>query len=219
MERHGLHAPAVLFVDPDRVEEKNVGRQMFTPADVGAGKAELLSRRFNAALGLDIAWDAAPFDPEKHAGRPRTLLIGCVDNHLARRALAQANTLWLDCGNNTQSGQIICGTTGDPMAMRDALEKSNGVISALPNAALVFPELLEPEEAPGADSGASCAELVEAGVQHLLINDAIATAAAAYVYRLLYLKPLTSFMTFVSLDAVRPVPITRNDIEAYIDNR
>jgi hypothetical protein len=82
MYQNGLHTPSILFVDPDRVEEKNVGRQMFTAADVGEFKAELLTRRFNAALGLDIAWDAAPFSPEKHGSRYGTLLVGCVDNHL-----------------------------------------------------------------------------------------------------------------------------------------
>lgn len=216
MRRSSLFVPSILFVDPDRVEEKNVGRQMFTTTDVGEYKVELLARRFNAALGLDIAWDAAPFDPEKHGGRYGTLLIGCVDNHLARRALAQVNTLWLDCGNHAESGQVICGTTSDPVLVRDALEKNNGVISVLPNAALIFPTLLEPEETITPAPDASCAELVEAGVQHLLINDAVATAAASYIYRLLYRKPLTSFMTFVSLDAVRPVPISGEDIAAFV---
>ncbi len=216
MKRNNLNTPSMIFVDPDRVEEKNVGRQMFTAADVGAYKAELLARRFNAALGLDITWDTAHFDPEKHAGRYGTLLIGCVDNHMARRALAEVNTLWLDCGNHAESGQVICGTTSDPVLVRDALEKNNGVISVLPNAALIFPELLKPEETPAPHANASCAELVEAGVQHLLVNDAIAIAAANYTYRMLYRKPFTSYMAFVSLEAVRPVPITKEDIEAFI---
>ena len=216
MGRHGLHTPSILFVDPDRAEERNVGRQMVTAADVGQYKAELLARRFNAALGLDIAWDAAPFDPDKHGGRYGTLLIGCVDNYLARRALAQVNTIWLDCGNHAESGQVICGTTSDPVLVRDALEKNNGVISALPNAAMVFPELLEAEGTSKSDAHVSCADLVEAGIQHLLVNDAIAIAAASYVYRLLYRKPCQSFMTFVSLDAQRPILITKEEIEPYI---
>ncbi|GAB4482613.1 MAG: hypothetical protein Kow00124_31580 [Anaerolineae bacterium] len=137
-----------------------------------------------------------------------------MDNHLARRALSLVNTLWLDTGNHAESGQVICGTTSDPVLVRDALEKNSGVISVLPNAALVFPEPLEPEETPA--PAASCAELVEAGVQHLLINDSVATAAASYIYRLLYRRPLTSFMTFVSLDAVRPVLISKESIGAYV---
>jgi PRTRC genetic system ThiF family protein len=216
MKRSDLFAPSISFVDPDRVEENNVGRQMFTAADVGQYKAELLARRFNAALGLDITAIPEPFDPERHGGQHGTLLVGCVDNHLARRALAQVNTTWLDAGNHADSGQLVCGTTSDPVLVRDALEKNNGVVSVLPNAALIFPELLQPEETLAPDAHASCAELVEAGVQHLLINDAIATAAASYVYRLVYRRPLHSFMSFVSLDGVRPVPITKEDIEAFV---
>lgn len=216
MGRNGLHQPSILFVDPDIVEEKNVGRQMFITVDVGHFKAELLARRFNAALGLDIAWDPAPFEPEKHGSRYGTLLVGCVDNHLARRALAEVNAIWLDCGNHTDSGQIVCGTTSDLALVRDVLEKNNDVISVLPNAALVFPDLLEMEETSAPDMNASCAELVEAGVQHLLVNDAIATAAAGYVFRLLYRKPLTSFLSFVSLEAVRPIPISKEDLEVFV---
>lgn len=219
MNRFGLHLPSMLFVDPDQVEEKNVGRQMFAAADCGQYKAELLARRFNYALGLNIAFDNAPFDPEVHMERYGTLLVGCVDNHIARQSLAYADALWLDCGNHAESGQIVFGTTRSIERVEEALRKlpdSKGVISVLPNASLIFPELLEEETAPSVSPEASCAELIEAGRQHLLINDAIATAAATYAYRLLYRKPLYSFMTFVTLDAVRPMDISREAIEAYI---
>jgi len=223
MERSGLNTPGVLFVDPDRVEEKNVGRQMFTYADVGQFKAELLARRFNAALGLAVGWIGEEYDPDKHNPDNGTLLVGCVDNHVARQALAQARhgTIWLDCGNHSDSGQVIIGTTSDLTAMRKELHRTIksklNVVEALPNAALVFPELLAPPDmAVAVGQDASCADLIEAGVQHLLINDAIATASASYIYRLLYRKPLQSFMTFVGLDAVRPVPITRENIEQYV---
>lgn len=223
MERSGLNTPEVLFVDPDRVEEKNVGRQMFTHGDVGQFKAELLARRFNAALGLAVGWFGEEYDPEKHIPDHGTLLVGCVDNHIARQVLAQAQrgAIWLDCGNHSDSGQVIIGTTSDKIVMRKEIQRCAksklNVVEALPNAALVFPELLEPPDtALAINTDVSCAELIEAGVQHLLINDAVATAAASYIYRLLYRKPLQSFMTFVGLDAVRPVPITRENIEQYI---
>ena len=44
------HLPKVLFVDPDVVESHNVGRQMFTVAEIGQSKASVLARRFNLAL-------------------------------------------------------------------------------------------------------------------------------------------------------------------------
>src|SRR5687768_10947543 len=58
LRARGKHIPKMLFVDPDRVEMRNVGRQMFTEsqATIGEYKAEALARRFNFALGLDIQW-------------------------------------------------------------------------------------------------------------------------------------------------------------------
>lgn len=145
--------------------------------------------------------------------------LGDATNHLARRSLASADALWLDCGNHAESGQVICGSSGDRERIETALHKlpeSGGVISVLPNASLVFPELLQPEERPTLGADASCADLIEAGQQHLLVNDVIATTAVAYVYRLLYRIPLYAFMSFITLDAVRPMPISKQAIEAYI---
>ncbi|MEP7288621.1 MAG: ThiF family adenylyltransferase [Chloroflexota bacterium] len=76
------HAPTLKFIDPDRVEMKNVGRQMFTQADAEskAFKAESLARRFNYSLGLDIACYNESFSAEKHASS-HSLVCGAVDNH------------------------------------------------------------------------------------------------------------------------------------------
>src|SRR5512136_2853473 len=45
---------SMLFIDPDRVEPKNVGRQLFSAGDVGEAKAEVLAGRLNAAFGERI---------------------------------------------------------------------------------------------------------------------------------------------------------------------
>src|SRR5687768_15028117 len=68
MRRAGLHTPRITLIDPDIVEEKNVGRQLFTAADAALGlpKAEIVARRLNMGLGLDIAWIAEPVSAEKH---------------------------------------------------------------------------------------------------------------------------------------------------------
>lgn len=222
MRSRNLTIPHLTFVDPDRVEAKNVGRQMFTVADIGQYKAECLARRFNRALGLDITWYNEAFDPNKNTesyySRPQHLLCGAVDNHEARRALAAADGVWLDCGNHFSSGQVVIGTTDEALLIQNALAHLNkeNQLRVLPNAALVFPQLLEPEETRQPEL--SCAELVELGEQHLLINDLVATVAAQYVFKLLHRQPITSFLTYVDLDGLtmRSVPITSEDIRAYV---
>ena len=55
LERENGRDVQMTFVDPDLIEEKNIGRQNFCPASIGQNKALDLAMRFNAAYGLDIA--------------------------------------------------------------------------------------------------------------------------------------------------------------------
>jgi PRTRC genetic system ThiF family protein len=51
---HGLHVHAF---DPDAVTEANVGRQLYSPADIGGSKAAITITRLNHFYGLD--WEAS----------------------------------------------------------------------------------------------------------------------------------------------------------------
>ena len=94
MRRSRMHTPQMVLIDPDRIEEKNVGRQgMFVPAEIGEYKAAAIGRRLNLALGLDIAWITEPVNADKHFDRSGSLVISCVDNHLARRELSAGGRL------------------------------------------------------------------------------------------------------------------------------
>jgi PRTRC genetic system ThiF family protein len=163
LRRRGHHTPSIKFVDPDVVEPKNVGRQMFTESEVGKSKATTLATRFNLAMGLGITAYVEPFDADKHASRYGSLVVGCVDNHLARRELSKVSGLWLDCGNDKTNGQVCLGNTSKPDEVKRAIKANQ--FSYLPNAALIFPQLLEPEPVPQPIStpDASCADLVEQG--------------------------------------------------------
>lgn len=223
-DRH-LTIPQLTFIDPDAVEMKNVGRQMFTAADVGKSKAEVLARRFNSALGLDINWRAEPFnalrDIEDHSWTSRTtLLCGAVDNHKARRELAKKpDAIWIDAGNHFQTGQVVIGNIGSWHTVRDSLadtaKKKKAEIHYLPHASLLFPDLLKPPAPDAKDL--SCADLVRFGEQHLLINEMVAGIAANYVFKLMYRLPISSFITYVDLDGlnVKSVPITAEALLAY----
>ncbi len=220
LRRSRLHPPRVVFIDPDTVEPKNVGRQLFTDAEIGQNKAIALMRRFNCALGLEIAAVPEGVSAEKHFERyGSNLVIGAVDNHLARRELAHIQGVWLDCGNHRASGQVVLGNTSDRDLVRRQIEGGEGSYHYLPNAALLFPALLEPEPMSEVETEPlSCADLVLQGDQHLLVNDLIACAAASYLYALLRRQPVTTFATFVSLDglSVRSLPICRDELTPYL---
>jgi PRTRC genetic system ThiF family protein len=229
MRARNLSVPNITFVDPDIVEAKNVGRQMFAAADIGRYKAEVLARRFSAALGLEIAFYNRAFDARLHTqSRSQTLLLGAVDNHQARKALSEADCLWVDAGNHYASGQVIIGNTRHKPHVWAAIEAKledrpklaklsrTTTTRFLPNAALLFPQLLKADRSKTKDL--SCAELIQLGEQHLLINDMIADVASQYVYKLMHRQPINSFVTYVDANELnmRSVPITVDDLAAYI---
>jgi len=224
MQRSRQHTPQIVLIDPDRVEEKNIGRQaLFAPSDIGQYKAECVARRLNAALGLDIGWIPEAIDPERYTDRfGSNLVISCVDNHEARRAIHRTKGILIAGGNHTNSGQVCLGNADDPALMRRFIDGRDGKYAYLPKEGLLFPALLEPEppsERPLPPLGASCAELVAAGDQHLLINDWIATVIGTYVYKLLHRIPIQTFATFISLDgmSIRSLPICREELTAYLE--
>jgi len=219
LRRRGHHTPSLKFVDPDVIEMKNVGRQMFTEADLGKNKAATLASRFNLAMGLNIVVYPEPFDADKHASRYGTLVIGCVDNHVARLELSKVTGLWVDCGNDRTSGQVSIGNTSNPAEVRRCIKADQ--YTHLPNAALLFPQLLEPDPTPESRPvpapTASCADLVEMGDQSLLVNDMIGIVASEYVYKLLNRLPVLSFLTYVDTESLsmRSVPITPGLLSQY----
>jgi PRTRC genetic system ThiF family protein len=191
-------AMRLVLVDPDVIEPANVGRQAFCSGEVGCNKAESMAFRLNLALGLDITAVAAPFtaaetmssiyrQEREQYGRRRTrfVLVSAVDNHLARRELAEAVSLgdghvWaVDCGNARSNGQLLIGNLTNLDQLRlDRL----GLCTGLPSPYVQEPGLLEPE--PEDEPALSCAHLTLREEQSLLINAQVAAVAAQLVYDL-----------------------------------
>jgi PRTRC genetic system ThiF family protein len=222
MQRSRKHTPQIVLIDPDCVEEKNVGRQLFSPSMIGMNKAAAVGKMLNLALGLDVRWIPDTVDPVKHFDRyGSNLVISCVDNHEARKAIHQISGVLLGAGNAADSGQICIGNCADPDLMRRHLDGRDGRYAYLPKEGLLFPELLQPEAQtlpePTPDD-ASCATLMQAGEQGLLVNDWVANIVGGYVYKLLHRQPITSFLTWVNTAdmALRSVPICRSELEVYL---
>lgn len=201
-------AAQLFLVDPDRVESHNVARQMFDRGDVGRFKAQVLAERLARRFGREIGYSVLPYDRELHAqvfGNAYShlnLLLGCVDNAAARRAIAATlddrpwhygytppaqSVWWLDCGNGRNAGQVLLGNVTRPEGLRGAFLSASGVCRALPAPSLQRPDLLEapPEPQPGPEGAPDCAEAVAQGAQGPTINQVVAALAASYVEKLL----------------------------------
>lgn len=223
MRRSRQHTPQIVLIDPDIVEEKNVGRQLFSPSTLGLPKAEAVGRMLNLALGLDVRWIVDGVDPVKHFDRyGGNLVVSCVDNHEARQALHRVDGVLIGAGNHADSGQVSIGNCNDADLMRRFLDGRDGRYPYLPKEGLLFPELLQPEPPeirPTPEPGASCAELVASGDQHLLVNDMMTAAVGHYVYRLLQRQPIRSFLTYISASEMlgsRSLAICRQELEVFL---
>ena len=209
-----MDVPADLYlVDMDRVEPHNCGRQAFGRGDVGRFKSEVLAERFSHAFGREVGYSVLPYDADFHAAafgaRARlNLIVGCVDNAAARRAIAStlkhrhygvSPVWWLDCGNGRNAGQVLLGNVVRPHDLRGAFVHERGVCRALPAPSLQRPDLLAAPPEPRrpargvravpvagvARVAADCAQRVARSEQGPTINQMVAAVAAGYVEKLL----------------------------------
>lgn len=213
VERSSLPPLAITLADGDTVELRNVGRQLFTQADVGRNKAQVLAARLSALFGLKMA--ALPdFVRDDIAPRPEQygVLVGAVDTPQARRALCGLTAdhgwrLWLDAGNERDDGQVCIGNATTPQGLHRAFAIP-GVCAAIPAPNLVYPDLLNDQ--PAAPVGLACAEAMQADAQGLMINQAMAAIVAQYLYQIVVTRRLITCATSLDLSclAMRSQPIT-----------
>ena len=205
-----LNGPEVYYTicDPDIVEVRNTLRQNFSTAEVGHNKAVAMASRLTYAWGFEVMAAPHAFDHTLLMTRymPR-LVIGCVDNHLARLAIRDAITFqdrpsrvwWLDCGNHAGSGQVLLGNVINKRDMHDSRTNDLKTFPFPGYCAKVFapnvqhPELLKQQKV----RELSCAEITDP--QGLTVNRMAAAIAADYVMRLLTGKELKRYATYFDL--------------------
>lgn len=201
---HGLHVAAF---DDDRVSEANVGRQLYSPADIGRHKAIVTIHRLNQFYGLD--WIAHParyevFRLNRYSPPSADILISCVDSRAARQNLHAAvfdgsgsYRYWLDLGNTEASAQVVLGQ-GSRRAQGEGELR-------LPCVTELFPELLN-TSVPD-DNRPSCSVRVSLASQGLFINDVAVRFAAQLLYELFSRGRLVQHGVVVNLDSKRAGPI------------
>lgn len=205
---HGLD---VAVVDPDEVSEFNIGRQLFSPVDVGESKARILTERVNHHYGL--AWQSHPlffkeFIADNHSPK---IIISCVDSVSARREIrefGENNTdnyygkcqYWLDTGNGNATGQVVLGTVGEV----GQPDNSEGCES-LPDILDFFPSL-EDHDSPDTPS-CSMKEALEK--QDLFVNQSVAVHALDILWRMFRYGRIEHHGCFVDQEnyTVRPISV------------
>lgn len=108
-----------VIADPDVIEKKNLGNQLFLPSEVGLKKADVLAERYSYAYDLDIRSYSEEYiesvndiknlfnaDYISKGGYYTTLLpiiIGCVDNNFTRKIMHEFFSthpcIYIDAGN------------------------------------------------------------------------------------------------------------------------
>lgn len=181
----------VTVYDPDTVSEANIGRQRFWPADVGYYKAEIMVNRVNNYGGTN--WDFRNKSFSMDDWGYGDLLITCVDKPEVRASIGQCTTavhnlgdvLWLDCGNDSHSGNVILGH----------LSKSANSGIQLPNVFDLYPCLASME---GIDEP-SCSTSEALFRQDYGINRSVAREAANIIWQLIRHGSISNHGSYIDI--------------------
>lgn len=231
----------LLIVDPDRVESCNIPRSNFCAAEIGSFKAQSLAKRITLAWGLECHYANERFDPDVHLKqssgdyRALTVIVGCVDNHHARREIHRAvehlqgyqsneapNIWWIDAGNGKFSGQVLIGSTTKRLKPQNHFVGSS-ICRSLPAPSLFHPDLLESEKKGRiADlEGLSCPDRVRLGEQSLNINQRVAVEIAEMLAEMFLTRSLKRFATYFDLETgtCRSLYCTPDQVAATVSKK
>lgn len=212
----------ITIIDPDRVESGNIPRSNFCTAEVGRFKAQTLAERITLAWGLEVGYANEKLNFEKHIKPSKsrfnemTILVGCVDNHLARRAISRSlqesnkynshsapEVWWIDGGNGKSSGQVLIGSATKSDSINNYFTTSS-ICKNLPSPSVIHPELLEDQKIPAARENSerlSCPERVRVGEQSLNINQRVAIEITEILSEFLLTNSLRRFATYFDLES------------------
>ena len=155
----------LILIDMDRVEERNLNRQSFTVADIGLFKSEALAKRLAGKYRRSVQYSVLPVGA---ADLPKGIVVGCVDNGLARQIIAERihdGQWWVDSGNGHNFGQVLIGNS--------KVEKLRPSFTTDLCVRLPFPTIQQPALLTQVPRQRSCAEAVVVDEQSPTINQAM----------------------------------------------
>lgn len=222
----------VRAIDPDKVTAANMGRQLFSPADVGGYKCVSLIGRINRFFGLD--WEAVPdYYNSKSKISAANITISCVDTGAARKEIKevlkkilvegterpagwgtyrpsrylepfQVPYYWMDFGNMMDRGQVMVGTIKNVSQPK----KSEFIVrEVLPTIDKVHPDIFKDNK--NDDQGPSCSLAEALNKQDLFINTNLANMGLGILWKMfreLHIKYNGLYMNLRTM-VVNPIKI------------
>jgi PRTRC genetic system ThiF family protein len=182
----------VVLADGDTVDDVNLGRQGFYPCDLSQYKSEVLINRFNTFGGTEWRFSTDYVKPTQLNIRHYDLVVTCVDSGKFRAELgvefsdSDTNTLWLDGGNDNDSGQIVCGHIGQAKNRH-------------PNVWDLFGDQLKANQG---DDTPSCSTEMALSRQTFGINSMIAEVMIQMLWQLLRTTELIKTIAYVDLGSL-----------------
>lgn len=222
----GLH---ITLFDDDKVSESNMGRQLFSPAEIGLNKATALITRVNRFFGT--SWTAIPFKFSSQIDkkdRCANITISCVDTVKARKEIKKllrgkpeihepyhTQYYWMDLGNGQNSGQFVIGTC---RKIKQALQHNPGhpgdkfnlqpehidAVETLPNVFDKFPAF---EKQKDNKTGPSCSLAEALDKQDLFINSALTQFAMHTLWKMFREGKIKYHGAFINMDTLRLAPL------------
>lgn len=215
-----------LFVrvfDDDKVEDANIGRQLFFESEVGQYKAAALINRTNRGFGTNWKAHLQKFNKKLNGLNGEafaTLTISCVDSVTARFEIANILTklskayngrssplYWMDLGNGRHTGQVILSTLA---AIKQPQINEVNTQDTLPLVTDEFKELLLADAVTNDTPSCSLAEALTK--QDLFINPTLAYWGVSLLWQLFrqeYLINRGSFINLATLTA-QPIPVGKD---------
>lgn len=217
----------VWAIDPDKVTEANMGRQLFSPSDVDMHKCIALIGRINRFFGL--AWEAIPSLFNKDIS-PANITISCVDSGKARKEIKHLlrakkdvkkvettyagrynrtmiepyNKLyyWMDFGNMMDRGQVVLGTLTKITQPKNSEFRC---LDSLPTVEKLHPDIFKDSKTD--DQGPSCSLAEALQKQDLFINTNLANMGLGILWKMFRELRIKYHGCYLNLDTMSVNPI------------
>lgn len=179
----------VELMDPDKVEQYNIGRQLFSVNDVFQYKADVLITRLNRFFGTCWFSTIEHFTASTKIDN-NNIVISCVDNietrkhidYQFKKSILSNNSqehkklfYWLDFGNGKDFGQAILGSRKVPQP-----KSKFKTIPKLKSFTDIYPDIQDLEE-----DGPSCSYEESINKQSLFINSTLVELGMNMLWELL----------------------------------